>query len=166
MKRFHIHVGVEDLQQSIRFYSSLFAADPTVRKPDYAKWMLDDPRVNFAISQRQSGSGIDHLGIQAEDADELAEVHGRLETAGGPILEEGQTTCCYAVSDKTWISDPQGIAWETFRTLGESTVYGGCGTAPEKSEQSRQQAACCGPGTAPDSSDQPRQQAACCGPAT
>ena len=148
MKRFHVHVGVEDLEQSIRFYSSLFAAEPTVRKADYAKWMLEDPRVNFAISERGSG-GIDHLGIQADDADELAEVHGRLERAGAPILDEGQVACCYATSEKSWISDPQGIVWETFRTVGESTVYGGCGavqdTTAKPAANAKVSGPCCGP---------------------
>ena len=161
MKRFHVHVGVEDLDQSIRFYSALFAAEPTVRKPDYAKWMLDDPRVNFAISEKRSGVGLQHLGIQAEDGDELTEIHGRLETAGAAIFEEGRTTCCYAKSEKSWINDPQGIAWETFRTFGESTVYGGCGpAAQEGKEQVKADSPCCGPAAA-----QVRSSAPCCGPA-
>ena len=124
MKRLHVHVSVDDLAQSIRFYSTLFAATPAVTKPDYAKWMLDDPRVNFAISTRSGGSGLDHLGIQVETQDELAEVYGRLREADRPMLEEGATTCCYAQSEKSWISDPQGLSWETFLTTGESTVYG------------------------------------------
>lgn len=124
MKRFHVNVAVADLDQSIRFYSSLFAAEPTVVKSDYAKWMLDDPRVNFAITTRGDTKGIDHLGIQVEDAGELGEVYGRLKEAGGPLLDQGETTCCYARSEKTWIRDPEGIAWETFLTTGESPVYG------------------------------------------
>jgi len=124
MKRFHVNVAVADLDQSIRFYSSLFAAEPSLVKPDYAKWMLDDPRVNFAITTRGDTKGIDHLGIQVEDNAELSEVHGRLEQAGGPLLDQGETTCCYARSEKTWIRDPEGIAWETFLTIGESPVYG------------------------------------------
>jgi predicted enzyme related to lactoylglutathione lyase len=124
MKRLHVHVSVEDLHDSVRFYSTLFAAEPTVLKPDYAKWMLDDPRVNFAISQRGAALGVEHLGIQVETPDELHEVYGRLQQAGGPVLEEGATTCCYHKSEKSWISDPQGISWETFLTSGESTVYG------------------------------------------
>ena len=124
MKRLHVHVAVEDLGASIRFYSHLFAAEPTVLKPDYAKWMLEDPRVNFAISQREEGSGIRHLGIQVESHEELEEVYERLRRAEGPVLEEGATTCCYAKSEKSWIADPQGIEWETFLTTGESTVYG------------------------------------------
>jgi catechol 2,3-dioxygenase-like lactoylglutathione lyase family enzyme len=124
MKRPHVHVSVDDLAQSIRFYSALFAAQPTVTKPDYAKWMLDDPRVNFAISTRSGGTGIDHLGIQVETPDELQEVYGRLRQADRPVLEEGETVCCYAKSEKSWIADPQGISWETFLTFGESTAYG------------------------------------------
>ena len=124
MKRFHVHVAVRDLEQSKRFYSAMFGVEPTVAKPDYAKWMLDDPRVNFAISTRGNASGIDHLGIQVETPDELQEVYGRLRQAGRPVLEEGKTTCCYANSEKSWIADPQGIPWETFLTLGESTAYG------------------------------------------
>jgi hypothetical protein len=124
MKRLHLHVSVEDIGQSIRFYSALFAAAPTVAKPDYAKWMLDDPRVNFAISARGVRPGLDHLGIQVENDNELHDVYARLQQAGRPILEEGSTTCCYAKSEKSWITDPQGLAWETFLTSGESTVYG------------------------------------------
>lgn len=124
MKRLHVHLSVGDLADSIRFYTTLFAAEPTVRKDDYAKWMLDDPRVNFAISIRGGAHGIRHLGIQAEDARELEEVHARLKHADAPILEEGATTCCYAKSEKSWIEDPQGVKWETFLTTGSSTVYG------------------------------------------
>jgi catechol 2,3-dioxygenase-like lactoylglutathione lyase family enzyme len=124
MKRLHVHVSVDDLAQSIRFYSTLFATQPSVTKPDYAKWMLEDPRVNFAISTRGGEAGIDHLGIQVETPDELQEVYGRLKQADRPVLEEGATTCCYAQSEKAWIADPQGLSWETFLTSGESTVYG------------------------------------------
>jgi catechol 2,3-dioxygenase-like lactoylglutathione lyase family enzyme len=131
MKRLHVHVSVTDLNASLRFYRELFAADPVVVKPDYAKWMLEDPRVNFAISQRGGASGIRHLGLQVEDRPELAEVYGRLKRAQGPVLEEGATTCCYAKSEKSWIADPQGVQWETFLTTGEATVYGN-DPAPEK----------------------------------
>jgi catechol 2,3-dioxygenase-like lactoylglutathione lyase family enzyme len=124
MKRLHVHVSVKDLPASIRFYRELFATEPVVTKPDYAKWMLDDPRVNFAISQRARSTGVDHLGIQVEDGAELAEVYDRLKRAEGPVIEQGETTCCYAQSEKSWIHDPQGIEWETFLTTGESTVYG------------------------------------------
>ena len=125
MKRLHVHVSVDDLGQSIRFYSTLFAAEPSVIEDDYAKWMLDDPRVNFAISKRAGNMvGFSHLGIQAEDQVELAEVYDRLRQAGRPTVERKDTTCCYAQSNKQWIADPQGIAWEAFFTHGQATVYG------------------------------------------
>lgn len=124
MKRLHVHVSVDDIAQSVRFYSTLFAAEPAVCKTDYAKWMLDDPRVNFAISARGGAAGLDHFGIQVETADELQEVYARLTQADRPVLEEGATTCCYAQSEKAWITDPQGLAWETFLTTGASTTYG------------------------------------------
>ncbi len=152
MKRLHVHIAVDDLDSSIRFYSRLFAIDPTVRKGDYAKWMLDDPRVNFAISARATRAGIEHLGIQVEDREELAEVYARLERAEGPVLEEGVTTCCYARSEKSWIEDPQGVKWEAFLTAGESTVYGS--DAPRLESGS----SCCEPGT----SRAPTGEAVCC----
>lgn len=124
MKRLHVHVSVSDLSQSLSFYSALFASQPTVLKPDYAKWMLDDPRVNFAISTRGRERGLDHLGIQVESQEELHEVYARLRQAGGDISEQGQTACCYAKSEKSWIDDPAGISWETFHTTGESIDYG------------------------------------------
>ena len=125
MKRLHVHVGVENLDRSIGFYSTLFGAEPAVVKSDYAKWMLDDPRVNFAISSGgHAAKGVEHLGIQVEDNEELAEVYGRLEAADRPVLEEGATTCCYAKSEKSWIADPDGVVWEAFLTSGEATVYG------------------------------------------
>lgn len=124
MKRIHVHVSVKDLSASLRFYRELFEAEPIVVKTDYAKWMLDDPRVNFSISQRSKVTGVDHLGIQVEDHAELTEVYSRLKRAEGPVLEVGATTCCYAKSEKSWISDPQGVEWETFLTSGESTTYG------------------------------------------
>jgi catechol 2,3-dioxygenase-like lactoylglutathione lyase family enzyme len=125
MKRLHVHVSVNDLAQSIRFYSTLFAAEPTVVKADYAKWMLDDPRVNFAISKLPGrNAGVSHLGIQAEDQAELSQVYDRLARAERPIVEAKGATCCYAKSDKQWIADPQGVPWETFYTYGEATVYG------------------------------------------
>jgi catechol 2,3-dioxygenase-like lactoylglutathione lyase family enzyme len=124
MKRLHVHLGVDDLDRSIRFYSVLFGAAPTVTKPDYAKWMLDDPRVNFAISAGNPNKGIEHLGIQVESAEELTEVYGRLKAADRPVIEEGSTTCCYAESEKSWIADPDGVVWEAFLTRGETTIYG------------------------------------------
>jgi catechol 2,3-dioxygenase-like lactoylglutathione lyase family enzyme len=143
MKRLHVHVSVRDLEESTRFYSELFAAPPTVLKPDYAKWMLDDPRVNFAISSRGGASGIQHLGIQAESESELAEVYGRLKRAERPVLDEPAATCCYAKSTKQWVTDPAGVAWETFLTYGESAEFGGCGAAATPGAQAG--AACCGP---------------------
>ena len=127
MKRFHVHVAVPDLQESIRFYSALFGADPGVVKADYAKWMLDDPRVNFAISERDANrTGINHLGFQAESHMELDEIHQRLETAqSGAVLEERNVSCCYARSDKYWVTDPAGIAWESFHSLGTVPFYNG-----------------------------------------
>src|SRR5207302_10713328 len=145
MKRFHVHVTVEDLSQSVRFYSTLFAVEPTVLKPDYAKWMLEDPRVNFAISTGAGhNAGISHLGIQAEDEGELGEIYDRLAEAERPVLEEKATTCCYARSDKQWIADPQGVPWETFYTYGESTVYGE-GSLAKLREVTEAAAACCEP---------------------
>ena len=143
MTRFHVHVAVEDLAQSIRFYSTLFGTEPTVHKPDYAKWMLEDPRVNFAISKRGGPTGIQHLGIQAEDETELADIFGRLERAERPVLEQKNVTCCYAQGDKQWVSDPQGVAWETFLTHGDATVYGQDGTMEKLKEVSG--AVCCEP---------------------
>jgi len=143
MKRMHVHVAVENLQRSIGFYSALFATEPAVTKPDYAKWLLEDPRVNFAISTRGRQPGLDHLGIQAEDKDELNEIYARLQKAGGAVIEQGQTTCCYAKSEKSWIDDPVGIAWETFLTSGESTNYGdGSG---ERDARVAHAKACCVP---------------------
>ncbi len=156
MKRMHVHVAVEDIPNAIGFYSALFDAPPAVVKPDYAKWMLDDPRVNFAISTRGKRPGLDHLGIQAESKDELRQVYAPLHKAGGNIVEQGQTACCYARSEKSWIDDPAGIAWETFFTTGETTHYGeatverGARVAHEKACRSPQAAvreetgpACC-----------------------
>ena len=123
MKRFHVHIAVDNLQDNIRFYSSVFGMGPTVIKNDYAKWMLDDPRVNFAVSSgKHARKGIEHLGIQVEDGAELAEVYDRLRIAGRPVLEEGKTTCCYAKSEKSWVTDPDGVIWEAFHTTGEAIV--------------------------------------------
>ena len=142
MKRLHVHVGVENLEKSIGFYSTLFAAEPTVVKADYAKWMLDDPRVNFAISTANEHKGIEHLGIQAESGDELREVYGRLKAADRPMLEEGCTTCCYAKSEKSWIADPDGVTWEAFFTDGESTVYGNSPVLSALSANAADEACC------------------------
>ena len=157
MKRLHVHVGVEDLQASIRFYSTLFAAEPTVTKPDYAKWMLEDPRVNFAISSgRHAAKGIEHLGIQVESEEELAEVYARLRAADRPVLEEGATTCCYARSEKSWIADPQGVVWETFHTTGEAVDYGHGPELGRLVSETAGAQACCAP-------DLPAAEVQCCG---
>jgi lactoylglutathione lyase len=137
MKRFHVHVHVDDLGKSVAFYSRLFAAQPTRVEADYAKWMLDDPRVNFAISTRGSAAGVDHLGFQVDDESELAELKARAESADMAVLDEGATTCCYARSEKHWITDPQGIAWEHFHTLDSIPVFSEGVSAPA--------AACCAP---------------------
>ncbi len=154
MKRFHVHLHVQDLAQSMAFYNRLFAAMPTRVEADYAKWMLEDPPVNFAISTRGDAPGIDHLGIQTDSEQELLELKQRAQTADMALLDEGQTTCCYARSEKHWVTDPQGIAWEHFHTLGNIPVF------REKRDEPVA-AACCAPGSvaAEDAS-------ACCAPAT
>ena len=141
MKRFHVHVAVMDLESSIRFYSALFAAQPAVKKDDYAKWMLDDPRVNFAVSKRGAKAGLDHLGIQAEDDAELEEIGSRLAQADVSLLPQKGASCCYAKSDKYWTIDPQGIAWESFHTLESVPVYG----ADTRVVVAESKAACCVP---------------------
>lgn len=156
MKRMHVHVGVTDLDRSIAFYSTLFGAEPSVTKPDYAKWMLEDPRVNFAISSGDHAvTGIEHLGIQVEHGDELVEVYGRLKAADRPVLEEGATTCCYAKSEKSWIADPDGVVWEAFLTEGEAIVYGDSPALSVLSDNARPDA-CCAPQIAP------APKSACC----
>jgi catechol 2,3-dioxygenase-like lactoylglutathione lyase family enzyme len=146
MKRLHVHVGVADIDRSIRFYSTLFAAEPAVTKPDYAKWMLEDPRVNFAISTgKHAAKGIEHLGIQVDSEAELAEVYGRLRAADQPMLEEGATTCCYAKSEKSWIADPQGVVWEAFHTTGEAIDYGQGLRLDALVSANAAQGACCAP---------------------
>jgi len=147
MKRFHVHVNVNDLDASIRFYSTLFGSAPTVHKPDYAKWMLEDPRINFAISQRNRIAGLDHLGLQADDDEEFAAIDERLIAADAVALAEHGTTCCYAHSDKYWAEDPQGVRWETFHSHGEATTY----SAPATPVEVGKPDACCGP------------QSSCCG---
>ena len=156
MKRLHVHVAVGDLAKSIGFYSTLFGAQPVVLKDDYAKWMLDDPRVNFAISDRAAVAGVDHLGIQVETGEELAELAGRLKAAGEVTRDQEATTCCYARSDKAWVNDPNGLRWETFFTFGEATAYGedepGVGLAAPK-------ATCCAPAA---KAETPAPAPACC----
>ena len=147
MKRLHIHVAVSDIAESTKFYANLFGAEPTVQKHDYVKWMLDDPRVNFAISARGREPGLDHLGIQAESQEELMEVSARLKAADMQILDEGESTCCYAKSEKAWVIDPQGIAWETFHTTGSSTVYGNDNQVSSSDIPMSKKSACCAPDT-------------------
>ncbi|RAO75696.1 ArsI/CadI family heavy metal resistance metalloenzyme [Dyella jiangningensis] len=149
MKRFHVHVNVDRLDASIRFYTTLFGTGPSVVKDDYAKWMLDDPRVNFAISQRDRQAGIDHLGLQADDTEELNAIGDRLLQADAVALAEKATTCCYARSDKFWAEDPQGVRWETFHTFGDATSY----TAPSAAD------GCCGPSATAAATS-------CCGPSS
>ncbi|HVO15972.1 MAG TPA: ArsI/CadI family heavy metal resistance metalloenzyme [Alphaproteobacteria bacterium] len=149
MKRLHVHVGVDNIDASVKFYSTLFAAEPTVLKPDYAKWMLDDPRVNFAISARGRATGLDHLGIQVESDGELRDIAGRLRAADRVVVEQTKAACCYANSDKAWVADPQGVAWETFLTHGDATVYGDDSvetdklTRAERPDAAPLSAACC-----------------------
>jgi catechol 2,3-dioxygenase-like lactoylglutathione lyase family enzyme len=172
MKRFHVHVSVKDLPESIRFYSKLFGAEPSVTKSDYAKWMLDDPRVNFAISHNKCGSttGLNHLGLQVDSEEELSALETRFAAAGLGGVEEHGATCCYAKSDKTWLQDPQGIAWENFHTLGSVPVFGGSGPemlrsgscTPAKSEA----ASTCGTPTVTATASSgcgPKPAAGCCG---
>jgi predicted lactoylglutathione lyase len=143
MKRLHVHVAVKDLDASIGFYSQLFAAAPAVRKSDYAKWMLEDPQVNFAISQRGVAPGVQELGIQVESRAELEDMYDRLKRIGGPVLEQGATTCCYAKSEKSWVDDPQGQSWEIFLTTGASAMYG---SELARTDQGRAaESACCAP---------------------
>jgi len=138
MKRFHVHVHVDDLAKSVAFYSKMFAAEPTRHESDYAKWMLDDPRINFAISTRGGEPGVDHLGIQTDTADELVALKERARAADLALADEGETTCCYARSEKHWITDPQGVAWEHFHTLGDIPVF-----SQRSSEPAAQASACC-----------------------
>jgi predicted enzyme related to lactoylglutathione lyase len=148
MKRFHVHVAVKDLQQSVQFYSAIFGTQPSVIKPDYAKWMLEDPRVNFAISQRSQTVGVNHLGMQAETDDELEAIHTNLQQADKGIVAEKGISCCYARSDKYWITDPQGVAWETFRSLGTVPLFGSENHTAEVGPAacgSTQASGCCAP---------------------
>ena len=160
MNRFHVHVNVTDLEHSIAFYQQLFGSAPAVVKPDYAKWMLDDPRINFAISQRDRDPGVDHLGIQADDGIALEVIGARLKAADAVSLAEVNTTCCYAHSDKYWAEDPQGLRWETFHTHGEATTY----SEPKETAAvaaGSAAAACCGP----RASAGEKPVSSCCGPA-
>lgn len=155
MKRFHVHVAVSDLEQSIGFYSTLFGGAPSVRKADYAKWMLDDPRVNFAISLRGSTAGVNHLGLQVDTADELEGMREQLLAADRELVEEKDANCCYARSDKYWVTDPAGIAWETFHSLGTIPVYG-----EEATTHLDASARCCAP--ADQGKPEAKGRSACC----
>lgn len=148
MKRFHAHVRVEDLESSIRFYSTLFGKEPTVLKSDYAKWMLDDPGVNFAITAGSTSPGLDHLGLQVESDQDLAVIAQRLAVAGQLVEKQENASCCYARGNKGWVSDPSGISWETFHTFGESTVYGNDRRAMTGSVEAKNAESCCTPAPA------------------
>ena len=150
MKRLHVSLAVSDLDRSIAFYAELFSTQPSVRKDDYAKWQLDDPRVNFSITSRGRPSGFDHLGIEAEDTGELGEVMGRLDAAEGDVLDRGLTTCCYARSDEAWIRDPDGVTWEAFHTTHALETFGVPAklSAPAASEKSEEKACCANEGAA------------------
>ena len=162
MKRFHVHLHVDDLPRSIGFYSKLFAAEPSRVESDYAKWMLQDPPVNFAISTRGMQPGLDHFGFQTDDAAELAELKARAESADLAVLDEGETTCCYARSEKHWVTDPQGIAWEHFHTLGNIPVF-------REGKGDGAATACCTPApatpTQANSDTAATEAPACCTPA-
>ena len=151
MKRFHVHVAVPNLIDSIRFYSTMFGSEPTLVKSDYAKWMLDDPRVNFAISQRSTRSGVNHLGLQVDTDDELQDLHTRLRSAEANVAEEKNTSCCYARSDKYWVTDPAGVPWESFHNLGSVEFY------DDKTEANKQ-SGCCSPAQQTNA-----EKSACCG---
>lgn len=161
MKRLHVHVAVDDLDRAIHFYSTLFSAGPSVRKADYAKWMLDDPRVNLAISQRGAAAGVEHLGIQVETEAELADVYERLAEADAPVVEEGDTVCCYARSEKSWVTDPAGVPWEVFLTHGDAAHYGGGAVETSArlaaSPTGMPEAACC----TPDADQTPAPRTCC-----
>lgn len=145
MKRFHVNLSVKDLGRSVHFYSNLFGAPPTVEKPDYAKWMLEDPRINFSLSTHGAGGGIDHVGLQAQDEREFAELRTRLASADAPIFDQPDVTCCYAESTKAWVRDPDGVAWETFLTRADATVYGDGSreSAVRVVSEGEREAACC-----------------------
>ncbi|MCA9500610.1 MAG: VOC family protein [Nitrospira sp.] len=156
MKRLHIHIGVERLDEAIRFYSKMFGAEPVKRKPDYAKWMLEEPCVNLAISTRTSTKGVDHLGIQVEEEQELDEIRQRLQAGSLPVAEEGETLCCYAKSDKSWVLDPAGVPWEAYRTMEDAEIF--------STHSARTDTACCEPAflARPESKLPERESSGCC----
>jgi catechol 2,3-dioxygenase-like lactoylglutathione lyase family enzyme len=157
MKRFHAHVRVGDLESSVRFYSTLFESEPAVLKADYAKWVLDDPPVNFAITAGSKVPGLDHLGLQVESDEDLALIAGRLDAAGQSVLKQENAACCYARGNKGWVSDPSGISWETFHTFGENTVYGNDLAPSPVASKTPGDTSCCAPA--------PSSVSACCGAA-
>jgi catechol 2,3-dioxygenase-like lactoylglutathione lyase family enzyme len=169
MKRFHVHVSVSDLSESIRFYSKLFGGEPTILKPDYAKWMLEDPRVNFAISTHHQPSGVNHLGFQVDTDEELRGMHAQLQAADAQLIQEDEQPCCYAQSDKYWVTDPTGIAWETFHSLSSIPVYGedtpvfdhGASAVPVGAEAASSKTPCCVPAAKSPSRTERSQ---CCSP--
>jgi catechol 2,3-dioxygenase-like lactoylglutathione lyase family enzyme len=168
MKRFHVHVAVPDLDAGIRFYSTLFGAEPSVRKDDYAKWMLDEPRLNFAISHRGGPAGVNHLGFQVDSDDELEALHAKLETADRTVVAEKGANCCYARSDKYWITDPAGIAWESFHTLGSIPMFGASHEGPSVAADPPASASsgCCATARSEATAAAPEPaQAGCCGSA-
>lgn len=155
MKRLHIHIGVDQLEEAIGFYSKLFGAEPVKRKSDYAKWMLEDPRVNLAISTRVSTKGVDHLGIQVEEEQELDEIRQRLKTGNLPVAEEGETLCCYAKSDKSWVLDPAGVPWEAYRTMEDAEIF--------STHSAQTETACCeSPSLARPETEMPIQESSGC----
>ncbi len=160
MKRMHIHVGVKNIEDSVRFYSALFGAQPTKLKPDYAKWMLEDPHLNFAISTRAKTTGLDHLGLQVDDAGELNALREHMSAANISTHNDGETTCCYAKSEKSWVEDPNGIAWEAYHTMEDAQIYADTDTVSET--------VCCTPQTPQDACCAPKLELAadapCCGP--
>jgi len=159
VKRFHVHVGVNNIAESVRFYSHMFGAEPTVLKDDYAKWMVEDPRINFAISARGSQPGVNHLGLQVDTGDELDAMRAQLAAADASLVEEVGAKCCYAESDKYWVTDPQGVAWETYHSLGSIPRFGSGDEATESSAAS----ACCSPtGPAKVSAQIPVKAKSCC----
>ncbi|WP_447970699.1 ArsI/CadI family heavy metal resistance metalloenzyme [Nitrospira sp. M1] len=157
MKRLHLHIGVQNLDESIQFYNALFGATPTKAKPDYAKWVLDDPRVNFAISTRVGTEGVDHLGIQVDEEHELTELRERLSRAGMAALKEGETVCCYARSDKSWVQDPAGLPWEAYRTMEDAELF--------SVNSAKSESACCTPVKVerPESDQSMQVTTECCG---
>lgn len=152
MKRMHIHVGVDNISESVKFYSALFGAEPAKQMPDYAKWMLDEPQVNFAISTRSGNKGVDHLGIQVDNEAELGEMRQRIGQADIDVIDEGETVCCYAESDKSWVQDPAGITWEAYQTMGDAQLF--------SKTESKAESACCSPVSIPVVAD----NTACCEP--